>query len=176
MARYVVRKSCPLSGTVSISGSKNAVLPILAATLLTEEKCEIMDVPKLRDVDVMCRLIECIGGDIHADYDHNTVETKTSEILAVEAPYELVKKMRASILVMGPLLARTGKAKIALPGGCAIGARPIDLHLKGFEALGVNIEENNGYIEATVDNGLKGCDIYLDFPSVGATEKKTSCI
>ena len=96
MARYVVRKSCPLSGTVSISGSKNAVLPILAATLLTEEKCEIMDVPKLRDVDVMCRLIECIGGDIHADYDHNTVETKTSEILAVEAPYELVKKMRAS--------------------------------------------------------------------------------
>jgi len=170
VARYVVRKSCPLSGTVSISGSKNAVLPILAATLLTEEKCEIMDVPKLRDVDVMCRLIECIGGDIHADYDHNTVETKTSEILAVEAPYELVKKMRASILVMGPLLARTGKAKIALPGGCAIGARPIDLHLKGFEALGVNIEENNGYIEATVDNGLKGCDVYLDFPSVGATE------
>lgn len=169
MAKYLVEKSCPLSGTVSISGSKNAVLPILAATLLTEEKCEIMDVPKLRDVDVMCKLIECIGGKVDIDHDKNEVKTEVEDIAAVEAPYELVKKMRASILVMGPLLARTGRAKVALPGGCAIGARPINLHLKGFEALGAKIEENNGYIEAKADK-LVGCDVYLDFPSVGATE------
>ncbi|MBR0600447.1 UDP-N-acetylglucosamine 1-carboxyvinyltransferase [Sinanaerobacter chloroacetimidivorans] len=169
MAKFLVEKSGPLQGEIEISGSKNAVLPIMAAALLTEEKCEIMDVPVLRDVDVMCKLLSSIGSEVKEDYINNLIEIQTKSIIAEEAPYELVKKMRASILVMGPLLAKTGKAKIALPGGCAIGARPIDLHLKGFQALGAEIVEGHGYVEARADK-LVGCNVYLDFPSVGATE------
>jgi UDP-N-acetylglucosamine 1-carboxyvinyltransferase len=169
VAKFLVEKSGPLQGEIEISGSKNAVLPIMAAALLTEEKCEIMDVPVLRDVDVMCKLLSSIGSEVKEDYINNLIEIQTKSIIAEEAPYELVKKMRASILVMGPLLAKTGKAKIALPGGCAIGARPIDLHLKGFQALGAEIVEGHGYVEARADK-LVGCNVYLDFPSVGATE------
>ncbi|MGI6747453.1 MAG: UDP-N-acetylglucosamine 1-carboxyvinyltransferase [Anaerovoracaceae bacterium] len=169
MAKFLVEKSSPLRGTVEVSGSKNAVLPIMAASILTDEKCQIMEAPVLRDVDVMCKLLGSIGSQVKANYEDSTIEIETSNIIASEAPYELVKKMRASILVMGPLLARTGKAKIALPGGCAIGARPINLHLKGFQALGAEITEGHGYVEAKADK-LVGANVYLDFPSVGATE------
>ena len=169
MAKFLVDKSGPLQGEVEISGSKNAVLPIMAAAILTEENCQILDAPVLRDVDVMCKLLGSIGSEVKANYQENIVEIETKNIIAKEAPYELVKKMRASILVMGPLLARTGRARIALPGGCAIGARPINLHLKGFQALGAEIEEGHGYVEAKADK-LVGANVYLDFPSVGATE------
>ncbi|MDD3169307.1 MAG: UDP-N-acetylglucosamine 1-carboxyvinyltransferase [Eubacteriales bacterium] len=169
MAKFLVEKCGPLSGEVEISGSKNAVLPIMAAAILTEESCQILDAPVLRDVDVMCKLLGSIGSAVKANYEENIIEIETRDIVAKEAPYELVKKMRASILVMGPLLARTGKARIALPGGCAIGARPINLHLKGFQALGAEIEEGHGYVEAKADK-LIGANVYLDFPSVGATE------
>ncbi len=169
MAKFLVDKSGPLFGEVEISGSKNAVLPIMAAAILTEENCHILDAPVLRDVDVMCKLLGSIGAEVKADYQNNLIEIITNNIVAEEAPYELVKKMRASILVMGPLLARTGRAKIALPGGCAIGARPINLHLKGFQALGAEIEEGYGYVQAKADK-LVGANVYLDFPSVGATE------
>ncbi|QHI71827.1 UDP-N-acetylglucosamine 1-carboxyvinyltransferase [Aminipila terrae] len=169
MAKYLVQKSGPLRGEVTISGSKNAVLPIMAAAILTDESCELTEVPALRDVDVMCRLLGSLGSKVKEEYKDNKLEIETKDIMTCEAPYELVKKMRASILVMGPLLARTGKARIALPGGCAIGARPIDLHLKGFQALGAKIIEGHGYVEAVADK-LIGNNVYLDFPSVGATE------
>ncbi|MGI6734487.1 MAG: UDP-N-acetylglucosamine 1-carboxyvinyltransferase [Anaerovoracaceae bacterium] len=169
MSKYIVRKNGPLRGEVEISGSKNAVLPIMAAALLAEGECEILEVPKLRDVDVMCKLLRSIGSDVTEDYENSRIVISTDRIIEEQAPYELVKRMRASILVMGPLLAKTGKAKIALPGGCAIGARPIDLHLKGFQALGAEIEQGHGYVEARADK-LTGGKVYLDFPSVGATE------
>lgn len=169
MAKYIIEKSGPLKGVVDISGSKNAVLPIMAAVLLADGECEILEVPALRDVDVMCRLLESIGSEVTEDYPNNRIVIRTKQIVEEQAPYELVQKMRASILVMGPLLAKTGRARIALPGGCAIGARPIDLHLKGFQALGAEIEQGHGYVEARADK-LIGGKVYLDFPSVGATE------
>ena len=172
MAKFLVQKSGPLTGEVTISGSKNAVLPIMAAALLTEEKCTMMETPALRDVDVMCQLLESLGAEVEDKLEDNIVEIEAKTISQNEAPFELVKKMRASILVIGPLLARTGKAVIPLPGGCAIGKRPIELHLKGLRALGVEIKEESGTqgpLEAKVDR-LVGNDIYLDFPSVGATE------
>jgi len=169
LAKYLVQKSGPLSGEVIISGSKNAVLPIMAAAILSGEACELTEVPALRDVDVMCKLLRSLGSKVKEQYSENKLEIETNDVITNEAPYELVKKMRASILVMGPLLARTGKARIALPGGCAIGARPIDLHLKGFQALGAQIIEGHGYVEAVADK-LMGNNVYLDFPSVGATE------
>lgn len=169
MAKYLVQKSGPLNGEVTISGSKNAVLPIMAAAILTDDVCELTEVPALRDVDVMCNLLRSLGATVKESYGENKLEIATVNIVADEAPYELVKKMRASILAMGPLLARTGKARIALPGGCAIGARPIDLHLKGFQALGAKIVEGHGYVEAVAEK-LTGSNVYLDFPSVGATE------
>ncbi len=169
MAKYMIQKSGPLKGEVTISGSKNAVLPIMAATILTDDLCELSDVPALRDVDVMAKLLRSFGAEVDEKLKENKVNIKLGAIQSEEAPYELVKKMRASILAMGPLLARTGRARIALPGGCAIGARPIDLHLKGFQALGAKIQEGHGYVEAVCDK-LVGNNIYLDFPSVGATE------
>ncbi|WP_027399901.1 UDP-N-acetylglucosamine 1-carboxyvinyltransferase [Anaerovorax odorimutans] len=169
MGKFIVEKSEPLNGVVEISGSKNAVLPIMAAALLAHGSCEIMEAPVLRDVDVMCKLLSSIGSKVKTKYENNSIEILTDNVIAEEAPYELVKKMRASILVMGPLIARTGKAKIALPGGCAIGARPIALHLKGLRALGAEVKEGHGYVEAKADK-LVGSNIYLDFPSVGATE------
>lgn len=169
MAKFLVQKSAPLKGEVEISGAKNAVLPIMAATLLTEEKCIIKDTPALRDVDVMCQLLASLGAGVTDKLDESIVEIETKEIVETEAPFELVKKMRASILVLGPLLARSGKAIIPLPGGCAIGKRPIELHLKGLRALGAHITETDHGLDATADK-LVGSDIYLDFPSVGATE------
>lgn len=169
MAKFIVQKSGALNGEVEISGSKNAVLPIMAATLLTDDLCEIIDAPNLRDVDVMCRILERLGSEVTNELSNNRVAVRTREITTTEAPYGLVSKMRASILVMGPMLAREGRARIPLPGGCAIGKRPIDLHLKGLTALGAKITEDNGYVDAMADK-LVGTTIYLDFPSVGATE------
>ena len=172
MAKFLVQKSAPLKGEVTISGAKNAVLPIMAAALLTEEKCTIMETPALRDVDVMCQLLESLGSIVTSRLEDNIVEIESRDITEYEAPFELVKKMRASILVIAPLLVRTGRAAIPLPGGCAIGKRPIELHLKGLRALGVEIKENSGdqgLLEAKATK-LTGSEIYLDFPSVGATE------
>ena len=172
MAKFLVQKSGPLTGEVTISGSKNAVLPILAATLLSKEECVIKDVPALRDVDVMCRLLESLGANVDVDTVKHRVTVNASGELCSEAPYDLVKMMRASILVLGALLIRQGHAVIHLPGGCAIGERPIELHLKGLRALGATIDEellSHGIVDAKADK-LTGNDIYLDFPSVGATE------
>ncbi len=169
MAKYVVESSGPLIGEVEISGSKNAVLPIMAAAILSQGKCEILEVPMLKDVQVMCNLLRSVGAVVTEDYEHNRVVIEPSPNPNSEAPLELVNKMRASVLIMGPLLAKTGRAKMPLPGGCAIGERPINLHLKGFEALGGDVVRGSDFVEATAAK-LIGATIYLDFPSVGATE------
>ena len=157
-----------LQGTVKIDGAKNSALSIMAATLLTKDVCILRNVPRLTDVDIMAKVIRKLGVNVEWKED-NTLYIDSDDFNNCEAPYELVKMMRGSILVMGPLLARLKRAKISLPGGCAIGARPVDYHIKGFEALGAQVEMEKGYIEAKV-NKLKGDDIYLDFPSLGATE------
>lgn len=157
-----------LKGTVRINGAKNSALSIMAATLLTKDVCILRNVPRLTDVDIMAAVIRKLGVKVEWKGD-NTLYIDSDNFNNCEAPYELVKMMRASILVMGPLLARLKRAKISLPGGCAIGARPVDYHIKGFETLGAQVEVEKGYIEAKV-NKLKGDDIYLDFPSLGATE------
>lgn len=169
MAKYLIQQSKPINGEVTISGAKNAVLPIMAATILTDEACELSEVPDLRDVSVMKELLLELGAELTHNPETSEVKTQIRELKSCEAPYVLSKKMRASILAMGPVLARAGKARLALPGGCAIGARPIDLHLKGFQALGATVIEKDGYVEA-ISDGLVGATIYLDFPSVGATE------
>jgi len=157
-----------LQGTVKIDGAKNSSLSIMAATLLTKDVCILRNVPRLTDVDIMTKVIRKLGVKVEWKEDNN-LYIDSDNFNNYEAPYELVKMMRGSILVMGPLLARLKRAKISLPGGCAIGARPVDYHLKGFEALGAQVEVEKGYIEAKV-NILKGDEIYLDFPSLGATE------
>ena len=174
MTKYIVRQSGPLRGEVTISGAKNAVLPLMAATLLNDQECVIRSVPHLRDVQVMKEILESLGSEIE-ETETGEFHIHTHDVKSAEAPYELVNKMRASFLVMGPLLGRKGVARIPLPGGCAIGARPIDLHLKGFKALGAEVtiheEGHYAYVEAVAGpQGLIGDRIYLDFPSVGATE------
>ena len=170
MEEIIVQGGNQLQGTVKIEGAKNAVLPILAATLLAEEGVTTLNnVPILSDVLTMNEVIHHLNADVFFDEEKNQVTVDASKDLSVEAPYELVSQMRASIVVMGPLLARNGHAKVAMPGGCAIGKRPIDLHLKGFQALGAKIIQRDGYIEAIADE-LVGNVIYLDFPSVGATQ------
>ena len=167
MSSIVIEGGRPLVGTVKISSAKNAVLPVLAASLLTESQCIIEDAPELEDVKVMIEVLKSLGA--RAQREGDSIKITASEINSFEAPYDLVRKMRASFLVMGPLLARKGRARISMPGGCAIGSRPIDLHLKGFAALGAEIELGHGYVEAK-SKKLTGSTIYLDFPSVGATE------
>ncbi|SHH19576.1 UDP-N-acetylglucosamine 1-carboxyvinyltransferase [Tepidibacter thalassicus] len=167
MAKIVVRKSKPLNGYVKINGAKNAVLPIIAATLLAKDISVIKGVPNLKDVHVMSDLLRFLGAKVEFNEDTLTVDARN--IKTCEAPYELVTKMRASFLVMGPLLARFKNSKISMPGGCAIGTRPIDLHLKGFKSLGATIEMDHGFVEAKAEK-LVGTKLYLDFPSVGATE------
>ena len=170
MEEIIVKGGKQLNGTVKIEGAKNAVLPILAASLLAEEGTTVLDnVPILSDVFTMNQVIRHLNVDVVFYEDNNQVTLDASRQLEIEAPYEYVSQMRASIVVMGPLLARNGHAKVAMPGGCAIGKRPIDLHLKGFQALGAKIIQKNGYIEAIADE-LIGNTIYLDFPSVGATQ------
>jgi len=153
---------------VRVGGSKNAVLPVLAASILAESPSVIRDVPHLEDVLTICEVLQRLGATVEF-HPGGAIEVDTSTISETEAPYDLVRKMRASFLVMGPLLARLGHAKVSLPGGCAIGARPIDLHLKGFEALGARISLGDGYVKV-VSARLAGQKVYLDFPSVGATE------
>ena len=169
MAKYIVEQSGPLCGEVVISGAKNAALPILAATVLTDGVCEINEVPRLKDIDVMCRILRSLGAKVEENWDEHTVIVDGSGINVSEVPYDLVKLMRASIFVMGPLLARLGKATIAQPGGCAIGNRPIDLHAKGLKTLGARVMISEGMVYANADK-LTGALVYLDFPSVGATE------
>lgn len=164
-----VRGGKRLKGTVKAEGAKNAVLPVLAASLLAEEGTStIYDVPALADVYTMKSVLNHLQMDV--DYKDGTFYANAEGSLRPNAPFEYVRKMRASFLVMGPLLARTGNVQIALPGGCAIGSRPIDQHLKGFEAMGATVEIGQGYIEARVEGRLQGAKIYMDFPSVGATE------
>ena len=169
MEKLVIHGGKPLEGTVRVSGAKNAVLPIIVASMLGTTQSVLTEIPKLDDVHTVCEVITSLG--VHIDQSQaGTLVIDASHLTSTSAPYDLVRRMRASFLVMGPLLARKGHAKISLPGGCSIGARPIDLHLKAFEAMGAVINLENGDIEASVENGLKGAQIYLDFPSVGATE------
>ncbi|MDK7302460.1 MULTISPECIES: UDP-N-acetylglucosamine 1-carboxyvinyltransferase [Aerococcus] len=170
METMVVKGGQRLEGTVQVDGAKNTVLPILAATLLAEEgKSVIENCPLFSDVYLMNKVLDYL--DVQVDFDEaaGVITVDASGAIQSEAPFEFVSKMRASVVVMGPLLARLGCVKVAMPGGCAIGSRPIDLHIKGFEALGAKVTTENGYIEARCDE-LVGTDIYLDFPSVGATE------
>jgi len=167
--KLYIRGGRPLSGTVRISGSKNAVLPIIAACLLPTSPCTLHDIPDLADVHTICLVLQHLGAQIRRN--GTTLEIVPPLKPNTEAPYEFVRQMRASFLVMGPLLARAGLAAISLPGGCAIGSRPVDLHLKGFSMLGARIEHGYGSIRAEAGlGGLRGTRIYLDFPSVGATE------
>ena len=159
-----------LVGRVKIEGAKNAVLPLLAATVLASEgKTILKNVPVLSDVFTMNNVVRGLNTQVDFNKDENTVVVDATQPLTEEAPYKYVSKMRASIVVLGPILARNGHAKVSMPGGCTIGSRPIDLHLKGLEAMGAQITQTAGYIEAKVDR-LMGAHIYMDFPSVGATQ------
>ena len=172
MAKILVNNSGPLHGEVWISGAKNSVLPLLAATILTEDSCVIEGVPDLADVTVMKQMLENYGSRVD-DSEDGVIRINTPEIVSCEGIRELVQEMRASLFTMGPMLARHGKVVMPMPGGCTIGKRPIDLHLKGFRALGavVDIDEENEVVTVTAGkDGLVGDAIYLDFPSVGATE------
>ena len=169
MEKLVVKGGKRLNGVVKTSGAKNAVLPVIAASILGSTPSHLDEVPMLEDVLTISEVLKCLGIKVDHSQPH-ILDIDSREITSCEAPYELVRNMRASFLVMGPLLARKGRARISMPGGCAIGARPIDIHLKGFEALGVVIEQGHGYIEASAPQGLQGTTIYFDFPSVGATE------
>ncbi len=167
--KIIVTGGRKLSGEVRISGAKNSVLPIIVATLLAEGRCVLDDVPRLADVQIIKDVLQSLGADII--FQDNTMEVDGAPVNKVQAPIEYIKKMRASVLIMGPLLARFGRAVLSLPGGCAIGARPIDLHLKGLEVLGASIQIRDDEVVAEVPNGrLKGDRIFLRVPSVGATE------
>ncbi len=168
MEKLYIRGGVPLNGRVRVSSAKNAVLPIIAATMLPVTPSRLPDIPQLEDVVTICNVLSHLG--VRVAVKGNEITFDAGTLTSHEAPYEWVSKMRASFLVMGPLLARLGRAKISLPGGCAIGTRPIDLHLKAFAAMGAEIEVGHGFVEAVVPHGLKGAQIYLDFPSVGATE------
>ena len=170
MSKILVNSNGPLHGEVMVSGAKNAVLPLLAATLLTDEECIIESVPDLADVKVMKKMLKNYGATVD-DSEQGAVKVKAEEITTVEGDPELVQEMRASTVAMGPLLARCGHVVMPMPGGCTIGKRPIDLHLKGFKALGATVIESEDKVEITAgEDGLIGDVIYLDFPSVGATE------
>jgi UDP-N-acetylglucosamine 1-carboxyvinyltransferase len=168
MDKMIIHGGARLTGAVTVSGSKNATLPILMASLLTAEPVTIRNVPRLRDVNTALALLRRLGVESEWTGDHN-LAIHAENVTSHEAPYELVKTMRASFFVLGPLLARTSRAKVSTPGGCAIGARPVNLHITGLRALGARIQLRNGYVEAHTD-GLRGARIWLDNPSVGATE------
>ncbi|MFD2638570.1 UDP-N-acetylglucosamine 1-carboxyvinyltransferase [Piscibacillus salipiscarius] len=169
MEKIIVSGGNQLRGTVKVEGAKNAVLPVIAASIMASEgKSTLKQVPHLADVDTISEVLRYMN--INVLQSENQLVIDASNQLKTETPFEYVRKMRASVLVLGPLLARFGHAKVAMPGGCAIGSRPIDQHLKGFEAMGAKIHVGNGYVEAHVPEKLVGARIYLDFPSVGATE------
>ncbi|MGH6921813.1 MAG: UDP-N-acetylglucosamine 1-carboxyvinyltransferase [Geminicoccaceae bacterium] len=171
MDKILIRGGKPLQGEIHISGAKNAALPILAASLLTDGTLVVDNVPALADIDSMNRLLETLGTRVEVPRgSERRLELATRAIASTTAEYDLVRKMRASVLVLGPLLARTGEARVSLPGGCAIGPRPVDLHIKGLEELGARIELRQGYIHATAPHGLRGAKLRLALPSVGATE------
>lgn len=169
MDYFIIRGGRPLQGRVVISGAKNAALPILAASLLASEQLRLTNVPHLNDITTMIELLGALGVDVAVD-ESGSLCISAAELSSRRAPYELVKTMRASILVMGPLLARFGRAEVSFPGGCAIGSRPVDLHLKGFEAMGARIDVRDGYIVATTEGGLRGCDFTFEMVTVGGTE------
>src|SRR3989338_1499313 len=185
MEKIIIEGGVKLNGTVKISGAKNAALPILLSSILTDKENKINNVPNLKDVDTTCQLLKGIGVRVERDIDRQACSERVSRspeqgegesiivdasrINNTEASYDLVRTMRASVMVLGPLLARLGKAKVSLPGGCAIGARPINLHLKGFEALGANIKLEHGYVVAEAKR-LKGNRIYFDIVTVTGTE------
>jgi UDP-N-acetylglucosamine 1-carboxyvinyltransferase len=169
MDKIRVKGGNELSGEIKISAAKNSVLPIIAASILGNDKVKINNAPMLEDVYVICNVLEELGCNISLDKSNKSITVDSCNIKPINANNELVKKMRASFLIMGPMLSRLGYCKLSLPGGCNIGSRPIDLHLKGFKALGADIEIGHGYVEARAKK-LIGNRIYLDFPSVGATE------
>src|SRR5215475_7042685 len=171
MDKLVIRGGTPLLGTVRISGAKNAALPCMAAALLTEDTVILENIPQVRDIETTRKLLSAMGAQVELGYgraQHRTT-ISCSKLATPEASYELVKTMRASTLVLGPLVARCGRARVSLPGGCAIGARPIDLHIKGLEKLGAKITQEHGYVEASADR-LKGAEIVFDKITVTGTE------
>ncbi len=169
MDKIIVKGGNVLEGTVRIEGAKNSVLPIITASLIASEgKSVLSEVPTLDDVYTINEVLRNLNAEVNFENNQVTIDATTE--LKTEAPFEYVSKMRASVLVLGPLLARYGHAKVAMPGGCAIGSRPIDLHLKGFEAMGAEINVGNGFIEVTANGRLQGAKVYLDVASVGATE------
>ncbi|MDQ0160613.1 UDP-N-acetylglucosamine 1-carboxyvinyltransferase [Alkalibacillus salilacus] len=169
MDKIIVSGGNRLNGTVKVEGAKNAVLPVITASIMASEgKTVLEDVPPLADVDTIGEVLRYM--DVDVKRDDRTLYIDAEQELKTVTPFEYVRKMRASVLVLGPLLARYGHAKVAMPGGCAIGSRPIDQHLKGLEAMGAKVEVGNGYVEAFASDRLQGARIYLDFPSVGATE------
>jgi UDP-N-acetylglucosamine 1-carboxyvinyltransferase len=168
MDKFVVKGGVPLRGEIETSGAKNSALPALAATLLTDQPVTLRRIPRVRDVRTMQRLLVDIGANVVVEGE--SVRVQVPDIRSPEAPYELVKTMRASSLVLGPLVARAGRARVSLPGGCAIGTRPINLHLAGLEQLGAQIQQSHGYIEATAPHGLKGTTLRFERISVTGTE------
>jgi UDP-N-acetylglucosamine 1-carboxyvinyltransferase len=176
MDRIRIRGGKPLAGSIPIGGAKNAALPLMAASLLTEERLVLTNLPRLADITTLSHLLVQHGASITmsgaagADEHGHVLELHARRIASTTAPYDLVRKMRASVLVLGPLLARCGQARVSLPGGCAIGTRPVDLHLKGLERLGAKVELRQGYIEATAKRGLVGGEVVFPVVSVGATE------
>jgi UDP-N-acetylglucosamine 1-carboxyvinyltransferase len=172
MDRIVIRGGNRLAGTIPIGGAKNAALPLMVAALLTDETLELARVPRLADIKTLATLLQQHGVAIsmHAGAGGTELSMRAADITSTTAPYDLVRKMRASALVLGPLVARCGQARVSLPGGCAIGTRPVDLHIRGLQQMGAEIELANGYIEAKAPGGLKGAEIVFPFVSVGATE------
>ncbi|MGC8469614.1 MAG: UDP-N-acetylglucosamine 1-carboxyvinyltransferase, partial [Acetobacteraceae bacterium] len=168
MDRIRIRGGVPLAGEIAIGGAKNAALPLMAAGLLTDDRLVLDNVPRLADIETMKSLLAQHG--IAVEPDGGRRLSLGGPIRSTEAPYDIVRKMRASILVLGPLLARAGEARVSLPGGCAIGTRPVDLHLKGLEQMGAEIALDGGYISARAPRGLRGAEIVFPFVSVGATE------
>ncbi len=168
MDKLIINGGKKLKGEVTVSGSKNASLPICIASILAEGSSHITNVPQLRDINTTAKLLQSLGAVV--ERDENSMRVDASTINTVEATYDLVKTMRASVLVLGPLLARFGRSRVSLPGGCAIGARPIDQHLKGLKALGAEIRLEHGYVEATAKKGLKGARVNFDVSTVGGTE------
>ncbi|EDT9201152.1 UDP-N-acetylglucosamine 1-carboxyvinyltransferase, partial [Salmonella enterica subsp. enterica serovar Enteritidis] len=166
MDKFRVQGPTTLQGEVTISGAKNAALPILFAALLAEEPVEIQNVPKLKDVDTSMKLLSQLGAKVERN---GSVHIDASQVNVFCAPYDLVKTMRASIWALGPLVARFGQGQVSLPGGCTIGARPVDLHITGLEQLGATIKLEEGYVKASVEGRLKGAHIVMDKVSVGAT-------
>jgi len=168
MDKLIIKGSPDLSGSISIKGSKNSTLPIMVSSLLSKKSLKLTNIPKLEDIKNMSKLLRSFGANIKSSED--SLDINCSKIINKVADYDIVRKMRASILILGPLLARFGEAKISLPGGCAIGTRPIDIHLDGLKKLGANFTVENGYVVGKVNNQLIGNHIKLSFPSVGATE------